>query len=152
MCTMPSSMPRRNARFAASARAPRSGTFQVPWPTIGTSRSSGPKRRAITRRVTPSWQIVWRHGRVFGREARFAVQRPGDPNARVAPRHAALGGGLVGDAVLVVDDGVVLEREKGVAEPHGHEQLLVVATRQLEAFPLQVGRRTAPQVDDRVPD
>src|SRR5947209_18907971 len=117
MCTMPSSTPRRSARFASSAPAPRSGVFHVPWPMIGTSRPVGPNGRAITRSVTSSWEKVRRHGRVLRRQARLAGQRPLHADARVAPADRAFAGRVIRHAVLVVHDDVVLVRAEAVAEP-----------------------------------
>src|ERR1700733_2210619 len=151
-CTMPSSMPRRSARFASSARAPRSGMFQVPWPMTGTSRPVLPNGRTIMPTRTPSGQEILRDGGVLGRKPRLAHQRPRNADARVAPAHGALGRCVVRHAVLVVDDDLVVEREGAVAKARRYVQLLVVAIGEHEALPLQVRRRLAPQVDDRVPN
>src|SRR6202163_4065137 len=151
-CTIPSSMPRRSARFASSARAPLVGTFQVPWPTIGTSRPVAPNGWVITRSVTPSWQKILRHRGVLGGQPRLADERPLHADTGIAPAHRTFALRVVRHAVLVVHDRVVVEREKAVAEARGDEELPVVTVGEVEAFPPQVRRRLAPQVDDDVPD
>src|ERR1700676_4029536 len=103
-CTVPSSMPRRSARFASSAPGPRVGTFHVPWPTSGTARPVVPNGRTITRSVTSSWQELQRHGGVFRGQPRFAVQRPLHADPRIAPAHRAFARRVVRDAVLVIHD------------------------------------------------